>query len=100
MPCVEPAVNDYLIDLELPDDGASCRDDAQGDVFAPAGSSEFELIVALFGCLRDNGADVPDIDLADLLADPSGSELFAGFDPTDPDTGAALLACEDIVRQL
>ncbi|NQY58073.1 MAG: alpha/beta fold hydrolase [Ilumatobacteraceae bacterium] len=100
LPCVEPAVNDYLIDLELPDDGASCRDDAQGDVFAPAGSSEFELIVALFGCLRDNGADVPDIDLADLLADPSGSELFAGFDPTDPDTGAALLACEDIVRQL
>ncbi|MEM9514863.1 MAG: alpha/beta hydrolase [Actinomycetota bacterium] len=100
LPCVEPVVNTYLIDLELPDDGASCRDDATGDVFLPAGGSEFELIVELFSCLRDNGADVPDIDLADLLADPSGNELFAEFDPTDPDTASALIACEDIVRDL
>ncbi len=100
IPCVEPVVNAYLIDLELPEDGASCRDVQAGDVFAPAGESEFELIVRLFSCLRDNGADVPEVDLADLLADPSGEELFADFDPTDPDVAAALVACDDIVGQL
>jgi hypothetical protein len=51
----------------------------------------------LFDCLRENGADVPEIDIADLLADPSGEELLDSIDPTDPSFGAAVLACADLI---
>jgi pimeloyl-ACP methyl ester carboxylesterase len=101
VPCVEPIVVDYLVDLAMPEPGSSCAaetgSDDTADLFPPAGSSEFEQVIALFDCLRENGADVPEIDIADLLADPSGEELLDSIDPTDPSFGAAVLACADLI---
>jgi hypothetical protein len=94
-------VVDYLVDLAMPEPGSSCAaetsSDDTADLFPPAGSSEFEQVIALFDCLRENGADVPEIDIADLLADPSGEELLDSIDPTDPSFGAAVLACADLI---
>ena len=101
--CVEPVVVDYLVDLVLPDPGSSCADDtdsaAEDDVFPPPGSSEFDQVIALFDCLRENGADIPEIDLGDLLADPSGEELLDAIDPTDPAFAAAVFACADLIPE-
>ena len=41
--------------------------------------------MALFDCLRENGADVPELSTADVLADPTGETIFESLDPTDPD---------------
>ena len=95
--CVEPVVNAYLIDLELPDAGSSCSDNADADFFVPAGESEFDILLALFDCLRDNGADIPDISLSDLLADPTGEQLADLFDPSDPAFFEAALQCADLL---
>jgi pimeloyl-ACP methyl ester carboxylesterase len=95
--CVDDVVIDYLVDLELPDAGSSCATDESTDVFAPAGQSEFDQVIALFDCLRDNGVDLPEITVGDLLADPSGDELLDLLDPTDPAFARAALACQDLV---
>jgi pimeloyl-ACP methyl ester carboxylesterase len=95
--CVDDVVIDYLVDLELPDAGSSCADDESADVFAPAGQSEFEQVIALFDCLRDNGVDLPEVTVGDLLADPQGDTLIDLLDPTDPAFGQAALACQDLI---
>ena len=97
VPCVDDVVVDYLVDLVLPGDGSSCAAEATDDVFAPAGEGELEQIVALFDCLRDNGVDLPEITVGDLLADPNGDVLLDLFDPTDPAFGEAALACQDLI---
>jgi len=49
----------------------------------------------VFDCFRDNGVDIPPIDTADILADPTG-EGFADFlDPADPAVAEAVGACAD-----
>jgi pimeloyl-ACP methyl ester carboxylesterase len=99
--CVNPVVVAYLVDLEVPDEGASCSDPADDiDEFPPAGSSDLELIVEFFDCLRDNGADVPEITVADVLADPTGEDLFGGLDLSDPDFAGASFECQDIIADL
>ncbi len=98
--CVEPVVVAYLVDLEMPDAGASCSDNANADFFPAAGESDVELIIALFDCLRENGADVPELTTADVLADPTGETIFSELDPSDPDFAAAALECQDIIGQL
>lgn len=100
IPCVEAVVVRYLVDLELPDDGESCADDTDTDPFPPPGESEFDRVLAVFDCLRDNGADIPEITLGDLVADPSGESLLELFDPTDADFAAAALACQDLLGGL
>ncbi len=95
--CVDDVVIDYLVDLELPQPGSSCAAGAPEDVFAPAGEGEFEQIIALFDCLRDNGVDLPDITVGDLIADPNGETLLDLLDPTDPAFSLAVLACRDLV---
>ena len=95
--CVEPVVVDYLVDLQLPVGGSGCSDDAAGDLFPQAGDSELDQLVAFFDCLRENGADVPELSAADVLADPTGEKLFDAFDPTDPAFVAAVLACEELI---
>jgi pimeloyl-ACP methyl ester carboxylesterase len=95
--CVEPVVADYLVDLVVPAPGGSCTNDAAVDAFPPVGEGEFGAVIALFDCLRENGADVPEVDIVDLLADPSGESLLEGVDPTDPSFGLAVLACEDLL---
>jgi pimeloyl-ACP methyl ester carboxylesterase len=97
VPCVEPVVTAYLVDLDLPDEGASCAGSADVDVFPPAGEDDFGALIVFFDCLRDNGADVPELSVADLLADPSGAAILEAIDPTDPSFGLAVLACEDLI---
>jgi pimeloyl-ACP methyl ester carboxylesterase len=97
VPCVDDVVVDYLVDLELPDENSGCAADASGDVFAPAGEGELDQVIALFDCLRDNGVDLPEIDVGDLLADPNGEEFLDLLDPTDPAFAAAALACQDLI---
>lgn len=97
VPCVDAVVVDYLVDLELPDQGASCAADSPEDVFVPAGSGEFEQVIAFFDCLRSNGLDLPDITVGDLLVDPNGELLLDLLDPTDPAFGEAALACQDLI---
>jgi hypothetical protein len=93
-------VNSYLIDLETPTVGASCSDNDTADFFPPSGESEIDALVALFDCLRDNGADVPEFSVADLIADPSGELLLEALDPSDPNFLEALLACDDLLGEL
>ncbi len=100
VPCVEPVVIDYLVDLRMPAAGASCVNDAASDSFPLAGTGEFDTVIELFDCLRDNGADVPDVSIGDLLADPTGESLFSEVDPTDPDFAAAAVACQDLIADL
>ncbi len=97
VPCVNDVVTEYLVDLVLPDEGASCSAPPAGDVFAPAGDGEFDQIIALFDCLRDNGVDLPEITVGDLLADPNGDSIIDLFDPSDPAFGQAALACQDLI---
>ena len=64
------------------------RAETSADVFAPPGEGELDQVIALFDCLRDNGVDLPEISVGDLLADPNGEELLDLLDPTDPDVRA------------
>jgi pimeloyl-ACP methyl ester carboxylesterase len=98
--CVGDVVVGYLVDLEVPDAGAGCTDNADADFFVPQGESETDLILALFDCLRDEGVDVPEITLADLLADPEGQVILDAVDFESPEVGVALFACQDILLEL
>ena len=98
--CVEPVVTRYLVDLEIPAAGESCSDNATADFFPPAGGSDADLIIELFDCLRENGADVPELTTADVLADPTGEKILAELDLNDPAFAAAVLQCQDIVGEL
>lgn len=96
--CVTEVVDAYLIDLEVPEAGSSCVDDTDPDsIFLPVGESEVEQVVTFFDCLAENGADVPPISVADVLRDPTGETLLAGIDFGDPDTIAAVGACQSLL---
>ncbi len=97
VPCVDDVVISYLVDLELPAANAGCAADTSEDVFAPPGEGELDQVIALFDCLRDNGVDLPEITVGDLLADPNGEEFLDLLDPTDPAFGQAALACQDLI---
>ena len=97
VPCVDDVVIDYLVDLELPGENSGCAADASDDVFAPPGEGELDQLVALFDCLRDNGVDLPEISVGDLLADPNGEEFVDLLDPNDPAFAQAALACQDLI---
>ena len=97
VPCVDDVVIDYLVDLELPEDGSSCSGEPTDDLFAPPGEGELDSLIALFDCLRENGADIPEITVGDLLADPNGETLLDLLDPTDPAFAQAALACQDLI---
>ncbi len=98
--CVNPIVSAYLIDLQVPDEGASCSDNATADFFPPPGESDVELVIALFDCLREHGADVPELTLADVLADPTGKQLLDALDPADPNFLTAAMQCQEILGEL
>ena len=96
--CVAPVVNAYLIDLEVPEDGASCVDDRDPTgIFLPVGETEAEQVVAFFGCLADEGIDIPEMTIADVLRDPTGETLLAGVDFGDPQTLQAVTACQSLL---
>lgn len=93
--CVADAVNAYLIDLEIPSERA-CEDDTAADLFQPAGESEGEQIITYLDCLRDNGLDVPEVGVADLLTDRFTDEILPLFDPMNPDFVTAAGQCLDV----
>ncbi len=95
--CVTPTVNAYLIDLEVPEDGANCSENDSADYFPPEGESEIDLVIAFFACLNEQGIDVGEVDTADILADPAGDELFQRIDINDPATATAIGACQSIL---
>lgn len=95
VPCVEQVVVDYLVDLELPSAGESCTEPPDDDIFLPPGESEIDQIIVLFDCLRDEGLDIGDVGVGDILTDPSGTELLDVLDPADPAFREAVLACRD-----
>lgn len=95
--CVTGVVDAYLIDLTVPDDGASCADDVGDDYFLPAGESDIDRIIAFFDCLVDQGLPIDPVTTADILADPSGERLFGDLDLADPDVGVALAACQALL---
>jgi pimeloyl-ACP methyl ester carboxylesterase len=99
IPCVDDVVVDYLIDLDLPEAGSGCTADTVDgdDVFLPSGEGELDQIVALFDCLRDNGVDVPEITVGDILRDPNGEMLLEAIDPTDPAFADAVFACREFI---
>ena len=97
VPCVDEVVIDYLVDLELPGENSGCAADPSDDLFAPPGEGELDQAIALFDCLRDNGVDLPEVTVGDLLADPNGEELLDLLDPTDPAFARAALACQDLI---
>lgn len=96
--CVEDVVGDYLVDLELPDAGEGCSDEAVADVFLPAGETDIERVVAFFECLADEGVDVDDVTLGDVLADPTGATLFGDLDLTDPGTIEGFQVCFSVLE--
>ncbi|MEZ5298805.1 MAG: alpha/beta hydrolase [Ilumatobacteraceae bacterium] len=93
--CAAETIDAYLIELEVPEDGASCADDAERDVFPAAGESEVDQLIAFFDCLRENGFDIPEVTVADLLDDAKLGEILELLDPNDPDFQPAVLACQD-----
>ena len=95
--CVTDVVNAYLIDLEVPADGGSCADDADTDFFVPAGESDIDKIVAFFDCMIEEGVDIEPVGVADILADPTGEELFGGLDLDDPVVSGAIFACRSLL---
>ena len=95
--CANDVVNAYLIDLELPEPGASCSENATTDFFPPTGSTAPEQVVAFADCLREEGLDIEPVTVADVLADPTGEQLFASIDPSDPAAAAAVTACQDLL---
>ncbi len=95
--CVAPVVNAYLIDLEVPAEGGSCSANADADFFPPAGESDFDLVISFIDCIRDEGIDVAPVGTADLLADPTLEKLLEDIDIENPDTIAAVLACQSLL---
>lgn len=97
--CVEADVTAYLVDLTVPTT-TTCSENATADFFPPTGEGDIDLIIGFFDCLIDEDLDIEPITTADILADPSGEALFADIDVTDPETGAAILACQSFLLEL
>lgn len=97
--CLEADVTAYLVDLTVPTQ-LECSENASADFFPPSGEGDLDLIIGFFDCLIDEGVDLEPVTTADILADPTGEALFEGIDLTDPDTGAAILACQSFLDGL
>lgn len=97
--CLEDDVTAYLVDLVVPQE-RSCSANASTDFFPPSGESQVDLIIGFFDCLIDEGLDIDPVTTADILADPTGEELFADVDPADPATAGAILACQSFLADL
>jgi len=97
--CVAEPVNRYLIDLEVPVT-TECSDNASADFFPSADDDQIAVLLDLFDCLRGNGADIPELTAADILADPTGEELAQYLDPSRPGVIDAFNACLDQLEAL
>jgi pimeloyl-ACP methyl ester carboxylesterase len=98
--CVTDPVSSYLIDLVVPEDGASCSDNASADFFVPASETDVGRLIALFDCLRNNGLDIPEIGTAEILADQTGESFLEFLDPSKPGAAEAFAACSTEIADL
>ncbi|WP_395160174.1 alpha/beta hydrolase [Ilumatobacter sp.] len=98
--CVQAEIDDYIIELVVPAEGASCSDNASADFFVPEQESDIGQILAFFDCARDEGAEIPDLSEADVLADPTLDTVFGDIDLTDPSLQEAFLACSALLPEL
>lgn len=98
--CVRSDIDAYLLELTVPGEGASCSDNAEADFFVPAAETEIGQILAFFDCARSEGAGLPDVSEADILADPTLDAVLGELDFGDPATAAAFTACFDLLPDL
>ncbi len=95
--CVAPVVNSYLIDLEVPDEGGSCSENATADFFpAPGASAEptLDQLVSFFACLNEGELDVEAFTISQLIAADADFDPFANLDLNDPDVAGVFLDCQ------
>jgi len=97
--CVRDDIDAYLLELTVPDEGSNCSDNADADFFVAEGDSDIDLLLAFFDCARDEGADVPALTTADVLADPSLESIFGELDLADPSLQAAFAACAELLPE-
>lgn len=100
IPCVQPDIDAYLLNLTVPADGSMCSDNADADFFVPAGEGEIDQLLAFFDCARSEGADLPEISEADILGDPTLEKLLGQIDLTDVSVVLAFAACQDLIAEL
>lgn len=98
--CVGPDIDAYLIDLVVPAEGATCSDNADADFFVPEGDGEIDQLLAFFDCARDEGADIPEISQADVLADPTLETVLGDLDLERPENAQAFAACFDLLPSI
>lgn len=98
--CASEVLDAYLIDLTVPEEGASCSADSTADYFPPVGESEVEQALAFFDCLRGEGLDLPEITTSDVLADPTLDTVLGDVDFGDPAFLGALEGCSALLPEL
>jgi pimeloyl-ACP methyl ester carboxylesterase len=98
--CASEVLDAYLIDLTVPEEGASCSADATVDYFEPVGESEVEQALAFFDCLRDEGVEIPEVTTSDVLADPTLETVLGDLDLGDPAFLGALEGCSALLPEL
>ncbi len=98
--CVGDDIDAYLIDLTVPAAGSSCSDNADADFFVPAGEGEIDQLLAFFDCAREEGADIPELSTADILADPTLDSVLAEVDLDSADVAVAFAACFDLLPSI
>jgi pimeloyl-ACP methyl ester carboxylesterase len=98
--CVQGDIDAYLLELVVPANGSTCSDNADADFFVPEGESEIDQLLAFFNCARDEGADLPDISVADILGDPTLENVLGSIDLTDPSIALAFAACQEFIPGL
>ena len=79
-----------------------CRTLIEGAGFLPDAAEATEredMMLDVARCLRENGVDVPDPDVAALGAG-GGGPFGPDFDPDDPATAEAIDACQDVFSGL
>jgi len=79
----------------------ACIGELEGVAFAPGGA-DFDLneiqdaLVEFAACMRDNGIDFDDPDLANAFGDGEVANPFGELDLSDPDVVAAVEECQDV----
>ena len=79
----------------------ACIGELEGVAFAPGGA-DFDLneiqdaLVEFAACMRDNGIDFDDPDLANAFGEGEVANPFGELDLSDPDVVAAVEECQDV----
>ncbi|GMQ94481.1 MAG: hypothetical protein BMS9Abin12_1973 [Acidimicrobiia bacterium] len=80
----------------------ACKEKLEGLAIGPGSVDLTEVqdtLVEFAGCMRDNGYDMPDPDIASFRG-PGGGPFGGQIDPDDPDFISAMEECESIFQNL